>query len=164
MNELTDSRKEKASEFLTYWAFRLYQDKPIIEQAYAFFTGGNSMTDAGILIMKKTVTVGFSAQMNAKQDRSPGYSKPILGGVMLAETHERRAVSIDKLLSVEFSPRQRLMTFYLFLPRDLYKIEKLTDRRIAKAAGYCPKRACEIKYRAIDLVAKQVLGPKGEMN
>jgi len=183
MNELlSDYRKEKASEFLTYWAFRLYQNKPIIEQAFHFFTGGNQMTDAGllvekrktpltevtlededgVLVTKRVVAIGFTHQMTAKQDRNPGHSKPILGGVMQSETHERRALSIDQVLLAQFTPRQRLLSYYLFLPKALYKIEGLTDKRISKAAGICPKRACEIKFKAIHLVDKEVLGPKGE--
>jgi len=152
----TDFRRDKASALLTYWAYRMYTGRDSVEQG-AHATGGNPISTVNPA--RPYNTVGFKMKTNAKQDRPPGKSSIPLGGVMRTETNERRAFAIDKLISEKLSPRARLLAFYLFLPRTFLTEDprNLTDRAIAIAADYNPKRASEIKQRAITLVANDLL-------
>ena len=153
----TNPRIEKASSLLTFWAYRIYKGSPVIEQSTHFHTGSSQITDMNSYKSYKPFC--FKMKTNAKQDRPKGKSTPPLGGASTTETNERRAQAIDKLLSEKLTPKQREIVFFLFLPRTLISKTKLSDKVIAVARGYNPKRACELKYRAIDLVNKEILSP-----
>lgn len=150
-------RIEKASSLLNFWAYRLYIGKAITEQGYHFHTGSSQMI--GINSYKSYNPPGFKMKTNAKQDRQQGRSCSPLGGAARTETNEQRARAIDKLLSEQMTPKQREIAFFLFLPRTILSDSKLSDKVIAIARGYNPKRACEIKYKAIDLVNREILSP-----
>lgn len=164
-----DFRRDKAENLLHYWAYRHYVGRENIEQG-AHATGGNPITSVNPT--KTYNPLCFKLKTNAKQDRPQGSSSIPLGHVMQTETNDRRAIAIDKLLHEKLSPRALEMTLRLFVPRVAYagafegkdhekraKASKLNDRDIAKASGFCPKRASETKRKAINLVAVHILSP-----
>lgn len=164
-----DLRKEKAIDLLHYWAYRHYAGRANIEQG-AHATGGNPITS--INPSKNYNPFCFKMKTNGKQDRPYSKSSIPLGHVMQTETNDRRAEAIDLLLSERFRPRTRMIVFYLFVPRVAFidafegtererqeKVAQLTDRKIAVAAGFCPKRASEAKVKAVNLVAVEILSP-----
>lgn len=163
-------RKEKAENLLHYWAYRHFVGRANIEQG-AHHTGGNPITSVNP-VKPYNPAQGFKMKTNAKQDRPSGKSSIPLGHVMQTETNDRRAEAIDELLHEKLTPRGLEMVLRLFVPRTAYagafegklherneKASKLKDRDIAMAAGFCPKRASEVKHRAINLVATNILSP-----
>lgn len=163
-------RTEKAINLLHYWAYRHFTGRSNIEQG-AHATGGNPIVSVNP-VKSYNPACGFKMLTNAKQDRPCGKSSIPLGHVMQTETNDRRAESIDLLFKEKFRPRTKLIVFYLFVPRiafidafegpDHVRVEqaqKLTDRQIAIAAGFDPKRASQAKIKAVTLVSTNVLGP-----
>jgi hypothetical protein len=163
-------RREKAENLLHYWAYRHFVGRENIEQG-AHHTGGNPITSVNP-VKNYNPAYGFKMLTNAKQDRPAGKSSIPLGHVMQTETNDRRAEAIDKLLHEKLSPRSLEMTLRMFVPRTAYaqafegplhvrneKASKLKDRDIAKASGFCPKRASELKHKVIHMVSVEILSP-----
>lgn len=155
--ELSNARITKAENLLTHWAFRILSGRKNIEKDFAVYTGTCPMYQGAIAVNLYKSSAGISYQMNEKQTRSKDRSM-MPPGVGRVRTLDEQCILIEELMTESFRPKAKEMAFILFLPRSIFG-ESVKDKQLAILSKYNPKRASEIKVKAISLVATKLLGP-----
>lgn len=158
-SQLPNYRVDKATMLLTYWAFALYRGNKFVEPE----TGYCASRPVGPSAGKAYKPFCFKLKTNAKSTRAKASGSEPMGGAASAETMQRRSERIDALFAEKFTPRQRMIVFALFVPRSLLNDDASkqlkSDRDIANYFDINPKRASEIKQKAVKLVVLEFLTP-----